>query len=171
MVKRILLVDDDRILLRLAQEKFKRYQNIFTIVTAENGLEAVDKLKQEVISLVVTDLQMPQMDGFALLAHLSENYPDIPVIILTAYGSQTSRKAALEGGAAGFMEKPFVVEKLAAKIIDALQRESEGGILQTIPLDMFLQLIEMEQKNLKQVSVSGFMFKVYYWLFIKKWGC
>ncbi len=96
---------------------------------------------------MVTDLQMPQMDGFALLAHLSENYPDIPVIILTAYGSQTSRKAALEGGAAGFIEKPFVVEKMAAMITETLKRESEGGILQTVPLDMFLQLIEMEQKT------------------------
>ena len=147
MIKKVLIVDDDRIMLRLAEKKFQKYQSRFTIVTAQDGLQAVEKLKDETISLVVTDLQMPKMDGFALLAHLSENYPDIPVIILTAYSSQTSRKAVLEGGAAGFMEKPFVVEKLAKKITNTLKREYEGGILQTVPLDMFLQLVEMEQKT------------------------
>lgn len=147
MLKRVLLVDDDRIMLRLAQKKFDKYEKEFSIITAENGLAAVETLKKDTISLVVTDLNMPKMDGFALLAHLSENYPDIPVIILTAYSSQASKKAVLEGGAAGFMEKPFVVEKLAEKIISTLEKESEGGILQTVPLDMFLQLVEMEQKT------------------------
>jgi len=164
MQKKILFVDDDRILLRLAQEKFKPYAKQFTIITAGDGLQAIEKLKQENISLVITDLQMPGMDGFGLLASLSENFPDIPVIILTAYGSQTSKKAALEGGANGFMEKPFVVEKLAQKIIEALKKESEGGILQTVPLEMFLQLIEMEQKTCtlrvlnKSSGTSGILF-------------
>lgn len=147
MLKRVLLVDDDRIMLRLAQKKFDKYEKEFSIVTAEDGLAAVETLRKETISLVVTDLNMPKMDGFALLAHLSENYPDIPVIILTAYSSQTSKKAVLDGGAAGFMEKPFVVEDLAEKITTTLKKESEGGILQTVPLDMFLQLVEMEQKT------------------------
>lgn len=147
MLKKVLLVDDDRIMLRLAQKKFEKFETEFSTVTAEDGLAAVDVLKKDTISLVVTDLNMPNMDGFALLAHLSENYPDIPVIILTAYSSQSSKKAVLASGAAGFVEKPFVVEKLAEKIISTLQKESEGGILQTVPLDMFLQLVEMEQKT------------------------
>jgi len=164
MQKKILFVDDDRILLRLAQEKFKPYAKQFTIITAGNGLQAIEKLKRESISLVITDLQMPGMDGFGLLAHLSKNFPDIPVIILTAYGSQTSEKAALEGGANGFMEKPFVVERLAQKITEAFKKESEGGVLQTVPLEMFLQLIEMEQKTCtlrvfnKSTDSSGVLF-------------
>ena len=147
MIKKVLLVDDDRIMLHLAEKKFSQFQDKFTITTANDGIQAVEKLKTVSISLVVTDLHMPRMDGFALLAHLSENYPDIPVIILTAYSSNTSRRAVLEGGAAGFMEKPFMVEVLAEKIENALLQESEGGILQTVPLDMFLQLVEMEQKT------------------------
>jgi len=147
MRKKVLIVDDDRIMLRLAEKKLKKHAEMFTVITAGDGLQAIQKLKAETISLVVTDLNMPEMDGFALLAHLSENYPDIPVIILTAYSSQTSRKAVLKSGAAGFMEKPFVVETLARKISEALNKESEGGILQTVPLDMFLQLVEMEQKT------------------------
>ncbi len=166
MLKKVLIVDDDRIMLRLTEKKFQKYKSKFSVITVQDGLQAVEKLKEESISLVVTDLQMPRMDGFALLAHLSENYPDIPVIILTAYSTQSSRKAVLEGGAAGFMEKPFVVEKLAKKISDTLKRESEGGILQTIPLEVFLQLVEMEQKtctirivNKRSGSVGVLFFK------------
>jgi CheY-like chemotaxis protein len=110
-------------------------------------MDAVDKLKKNTISLVATDLQMPRMDGFALLAHLSENYPDVPVIVFTGHGTPKSKRAILEKGAAGYIEKPFKVEDLAQKVIATLKKESEGGILQTIPLEMFIQLIEMEQKT------------------------
>ena len=147
MQKKVLIVDDDRILLSLTEKKLKKHENNFTVLTAEDGLQAVSILKENHISLVATDLHMPHMDGFALLAHLSENYPDIPVIILTAYGSPTSKKNALEGGAAEYLEKPFVMEELTQKIIASLAKESEGGILQTVTLEMFLQLVEMEQKT------------------------
>jgi len=147
MPKKVLIVDDDRILLSLTEKKLKKYENNFTVLTAADGLQAVSLLKENHISLVATDLHMPRMDGFALLAHLSESYPDIPVIILTAYGSPTSKKNALEGGAAEYLEKPFVMEDLIQKIIASLAKESEGGILQTVPLEMFLQLVEMEQKT------------------------
>ena len=147
MIKKVLFVDDDRILRRMIQKKFEKYEDTFSAITAEDGLDAVEKLKQNTISLVVTDLQMPRMDGFALLAHLSEKYPDIPVIVQTGYGTPKSKKSALERGAAGYIEKPFKVEQLADKIIVTLEKESEGGILHTIPLEMFIQLIEMEQKT------------------------
>jgi len=147
MTQKVLIVDDDHIWLRLIKKKFENYAETFTTLTALDGKEAVDSLKQNMISLVVTDMQMPEMDGLALLAHLSENYPDIPVIIMTAYSTPSSKKTVLDGGAAGYIEKPFVVEDLATKIIKTLQKETEGGTLQTVPLDMFIQLIEMEQKT------------------------
>ncbi len=147
MIKKVLFVDDDRILRHLIQKKLDKHKTTFTVLTAKDGLDAVKELKKNSISLVVTDLQMPQMDGFALLAHLSEKYPDIPVIIQTGYGTSKSRKHALERGAAGYIEKPFKIEYMAEKIIATLKKESEGGILQTIPLEMFIQLIEMEQKT------------------------
>jgi CheY-like chemotaxis protein len=66
---------------------------------------------------------------------------------MTAYSTPTSRETVLDGGATGYIEKPFVVEDLAEKIIGSLNKQSEGGTLQTVPLDMFIQLIEMEQKT------------------------
>lgn len=147
MIRKVLIVDDDEIWLRLIKKKFSSFADAFETVTAADGMEAVQKLKEQAISLVVTDLQMPHMDGLTLLAHLSEQYPDIPVIIMTAYSSPNSKKSVLDGGAAGYIEKPFVVEDLAEKINTTLEKESEGGTLQTVPLDMFIQLIEMEQKT------------------------
>lgn len=147
MQKTVLIVDDDEIWLHAIKKKMDKYKKAFSVLTAEDGLDAVEKLKKNVISLVVTDIQMPRMDGLALLAHLSENYPDIPVIVVTAYSTPKSKKAVLERGAAGYIEKPFAIEDLIQKIANSLKRESEGGILQTIPLEMFIQLIEMEQKT------------------------
>lgn len=147
MKRNVLIVDDDRILRRLIQKKFMAQADHFTTLLAEDGTVAVEMLKQSPVSLVVTDLNMPKMDGFALLAHLSANYPDIPVIILTAFGNPESKKKLLKRGAAGFVEKPFVVEKLAEKVLAALAKEREGGTLQTVPLEMFIQLVEMEQKT------------------------
>ncbi len=147
MKRNVLIVDDDRILRRLIQKKFMAQAEHFTTLLAEDGAEAVKVLKENPVSLVVTDLNMPRMDGFALLAHLSANYPDIPVIILTAFGTPESKKKLLQRGAAGFIEKPFVVEDLAKKVLAALAKEREGGTLQTVPLEMFIQLVEMEQKT------------------------
>jgi CheY-like chemotaxis protein len=147
MKKNALVVDDDRILRHLIKKKFQAHSSDFSTLLAGDGQEAVQILKENTVSIVVTDLHMPQMDGFALLAFMSEKYPDIPVIVFTAYSTPQAKKRVLATGAAGFIEKPFVVEDLADNIISILEKESEGGTLQTVSLDMFLQLIEMEQKT------------------------
>ncbi|MFC1515952.1 response regulator [Thermodesulfobacteriota bacterium] len=147
MPKTVLFVDDDVILSRLIQKKCEKYRDTFITHTAGNGLEAIEELKKRAISLVVTDLQMPKMDGFALLAHLTERYPDIPVIIQTGHSTPKSKKTVLEGGAAGYIEKPLKLESLVDKIVDTLKKESEGGTLQSVSLEMFTQLIEMEMKT------------------------
>jgi len=147
MIRNILIVDDDKIWLRLIQKKFEKYRETFTALVASDGLEAVEKLQQHAVSLVVTDMQMPRMDGLGLLAHLSTHYPKVRVVVVTAYSTPRLKKTLLERGGGGYMEKPFAVEDLARKITDILDRKSEGGMLQTVPLEMFIQLIEMEQKT------------------------
>ncbi|MBW1803168.1 MAG: response regulator, partial [Deltaproteobacteria bacterium] len=96
---------------------------------------------------VVTDLKMPRMDGFTLLARIMEQYPDIPVIIMTGYSTPEMQILAREGGAVGYIEKPFMIEDLARKVMTTMRRESEGGTLHGVSSGMFLQLIEMEQKT------------------------
>ena len=147
MTKKVLFVDDDPILRHIVQKKFTRYKHSFTVITAGDGLEAMEKLNENTIALVVTDLQMPKMDGLSLLAHLSEKYPDIQVIVQTGHSTPESKKIALERGVAGYIEKPLNAEDLGQKIITTLKKESEGGTLHSVTLEMFLQLIEMEQKT------------------------
>ena len=147
MIKNVLLVDDDHEMLIALKEGFKKYKDSFSILLASDGLKAVQGLMRNTISLVVTDLKMPGMDGFELLAHIMEHYPDIPVIIITGYSTPEMERLAREGGAVGYIAKPFLIENLAHQIMTALRKESEGGTLHNVSSGMFLQLVGIEQKT------------------------
>ncbi len=147
MVKNVLIVDDDQEMLLALKNGFVKYKETFSVLIAEDGLTAVEKLKKNTVSLVVTDLKMPRMDGFGLLEHIMEHYPDIPVIIITGYSTPQMEKLAREGGAVGYIAKPFMLENLARHIMITLRKESEGGTLHSVSSGIFLQLMEMEQKT------------------------
>jgi CheY-like chemotaxis protein len=147
IVKKILIVDDDPTMIQYLKEGLMRYEDTFMVLTAEDGLEAVDRLKDHAVSIVVTDLRMPRMDGFSLLTHVMAYYPEIPVIIITGFSTQALEQAAQEGGAVGYISKPFVVDELAEKILTTLRKEADGGTLHSISSGMFLQLLEMEEKS------------------------
>jgi CheY-like chemotaxis protein len=147
MTKNILIVDDEKDMLLSLKEGFETYGEIFSVLLAEDGEKAVEKLKENVISLVVTDLRMPRMDGFSLLIHIMTHYPDIPVIIMTAYSRPVMERMAMKIGAVEYIEKPFRMDDLAQKIISTLEKESDGGIFTSVSSGMFTQLIEMEQKT------------------------
>lgn len=147
MVKNVLIVDDDTEMLATLRNGFARYEDIFAVLVAENGAEAIEALKQTAVSLVVTDLKMPRVDGFALLQHIMEHYPDLPVIVISGFSTPELESMALEAGAAGYIPKPFMLGTLARKIMTTLRRESEGGTLHSVSSGIFLQLIEMEQKT------------------------
>ena len=147
MIKTVLFVDDDQEMLLALKAGFSKYRDSFAVQLASDGLQAVEKLKQNFVSLVVTDLKMPRMDGFELLAHIMEHYPDIPVIIITGYSTPEMKHLAREGGAVGYIAKPFLIENLVDQIRGTLQKESEGGILHNVSSGMFLQLVEMEEKT------------------------
>jgi CheY-like chemotaxis protein len=164
MVKKVLIVDDDQEMLLSLKNGLKKYADSFSVLTAKDGLDALAQLKKNIVSLVVTDLKMPKMDGFALLEHIMEHYPDIPVIIITGYSTPDMEKLALSGGAVGYIAKPFMLENLARNIMTTLRRESEGGTLHSVSSGIFLQLMEMEQKTCtirledKQSGKKGVLF-------------
>lgn len=147
MVKKVLIVDDDQEMLLSLEEGLSKYDETFSISTAEDGLGAVDELKNSTISLVVTDLKMPKMDGFSLLSHIMEHYPEIPVIIITGYSTSEMERLAREGGAIGYIAKPFMIDDLAKRIITTLRKEADGGTLHSVSSGIFLQLMEMEEKT------------------------
>ena len=147
MAKTILVADDDQELLLVLKEGMEKYKNEFNVLLAGDGKAALQKLEKNIVSLVVADLKMPGMDGFSLLARISEYYPDIPVIVITAYGSNQIRETVHQNGAAGYLEKPFMIDDLVREMRSVLEKEAEGGTLHGISLPMFLQLIDMEQKT------------------------
>lgn len=80
----------------------------YTIVTAANGREALERLNDTPVDLIVTDVAMPYMDGLTLLRHIrnDELYAALPVVVLTANGQTTVRDQAIMLGADGFLTKP-----------------------------------------------------------------
>lgn len=147
MRKRVLIVDDDRQLLGLIAKGLDRYKETFSVMTAENGAVALEKLKQNAFSLVVSDIKMPRVNGFSLAAQVMENYPELPLIFMTGQVTPELQEMAPNGNVIGWMEKPFTLEALGRKILDAFQSESDGGMLHGVSSGMFLQLIEVEQKT------------------------
>ncbi|HPC04332.1 MAG TPA: sigma-54 dependent transcriptional regulator [Syntrophales bacterium] len=110
MNKKILIADDE-INMLLVLEAMLRKEG-FTVLKAAGGLEALDILEKEDVAVVVTDLRMPGLDGLGLLGRVTEEYPRIPVIIITAHGTVNTAVEALKKGAFDYITKPFDREDL-----------------------------------------------------------
>lgn len=142
------MVDDDTGLLSVMKRGLKPHADKFQLLTAENGVEALKTLEKEQVSLVVTDLMMPVMDGFQLLTQMMEKHPFTPRMIMSS--TQSARQQMLEenSGIEAFLVKPVTPKELAAKIIETLKaQEDETGYVKGISLMSFSQLMELEQKS------------------------
>lgn len=115
----ILVVDDsavDRQLLVGLISKDER----FDVITAETAAKALNRLAEWGVDLVVTDLQMPGMDGLELVKWIREQHPDVPTILATGQGSEETAAQALRAGAAGYVPKTMLAEQLLPTILDAI---------------------------------------------------
>lgn len=146
-MKNVLIVDDEEQLLLTIQAGFETYKDQFEILTARNGREAVERLSKTRINLVVTDLKMPEMDGFELLAFLKNNFPEIPAIVMTAFATPQIESRLTTTGMIRMLEKPVDFEELTHLVTSLLENDLTGGTLTGISLPSFLQLIEMEQNT------------------------
>lgn len=122
--KELLLVDDDPNLILLVKDylEFRGYK----VITAENGREALEVLESQVPDLIVCDIMMPEMDGYALVKHIRENPRTswIPVLFLSAKGQSQDRVKGLNMGADVYMVKPFEPEELVAQVESSLKQAS-----------------------------------------------
>jgi two-component system, chemotaxis family, chemotaxis protein CheY len=112
----ILVVDDSPtvrkfVSLSLSMQGFK-------VITACDGMDALEKLPTEKIDLVITDLNMPNMDGYEFIKTLreSDQYRELPVIILSSLSDQVSRNLGLKAGAHSYLVKPFSIEKVQYEV-------------------------------------------------------
>lgn len=143
---KVLIVEDDRIHLKRLTTVLGKYWDKFEVIPAVDGQEAMDILKQGPVSLMVTDIQMPRVDGLVLLAHVSEYHPNLPCFVMTAYGTP-QMKARLPKDLIRFFNKPFDIEELAQAIIAVLEKDFSREALYGISLISFLQIIEMEKSS------------------------
>ena len=119
---RILVVDDDP----KSRNILERLLTLtdYEVEIVKSGEEAVKRLKRSEFNLVLTDLDMPGMDGLALLGHVKSQYPDVPVIVVTGLVSEESRNEALEAGAVSLLSKPYTRDQLLAIISESLTKKN-----------------------------------------------
>jgi PAS domain S-box-containing protein len=156
MPAKILVVDDEPDLESLIRQKFRKKirQQELQFVFAHNGVEALEKLQaQPDIDMVLTDINMPQMDGLALLTKLSEQYPTIKVVILSAYGDIENIRKAMNLGAFDFLTKPIDFQDLEITTNKTLQHIRQ--MKETLQKERLAQQAQAELlKNLQQEVIE-----------------
>jgi DNA-binding NtrC family response regulator len=110
MIKRILIVDDEENT-RIGLTKLLTQEG-FEVDSAANGNEALDYLDRTKVSLVISDINMPEMNGLAFLRELSCKFPSTNVIMITAYGGVESYLEAMNLGAYEYLHKPVRLDEL-----------------------------------------------------------
>lgn len=142
----ILIVDDDKNFLLSLVEGLKAHDEEFEIRTAANGKIATQIISDEYVDLVITDLKMPVMDGFELLAYMSSRYARTPVIVMTAYGTPMIENSVSHLGAIRYLEKPLDFDLLVENIYKSVEL-SKNICIPSIPMISFLKLVQIEKKT------------------------
>jgi CheY-like chemotaxis protein len=115
----LLVVDDSDVSRRLVVGLL-RGNSTWNVETAGNGVEALKRMAETPIDLVITDLQMPEMDGLELVRQIGARFPHSPVILMTAHGSETLAIEALEQGAASYVPKDRLADMLEETVAQVL---------------------------------------------------
>ncbi len=147
MKQQVLIVDDEPELLLSIKSGFEK-EDRFQLTTAHNGQEALEVLSKIPVDLVVTDLRMSVMDGVELLASMTESFPKVPNIVMTAFGTRVIEQHLKKAGSLEVLEKPLDIEELEQAIHRALDlHEQQNQGLAGISLANFIQIVALEKKT------------------------
>ena len=146
---KILVVDDEKRI----REVIKEYCKIenYEVIEAENGLEAIEKLKQENIDIIVLDIMMPKLDGYSTLKEI-KNIKNIPVILLSARKEEFDKLMGFECGTDDYLTKPFSPRELIARIKAILRRtwiDQDKFILDTLKIDFKEHTVSIDNEEIK----------------------
>jgi DNA-binding NtrC family response regulator len=156
---RVLIVDDDPALLEALPEALRLRMSSVTVDTADSAATALDRIAAWDYDAIVTDIKMPGMDGFALLAEIRARRPDTPTLMITGHGEHALAIGALRGGAYDFIQKPidrdyFVTSLRRAIDMAELRRQAKA---QQLPLRWLMgpsRQMEKVVQQIKQVADS-----------------
>ncbi len=119
--ERILLIDDDPIILESLRDLLEL--DGYEVLAVSSGAEAGDLLDSSQLNLVITNVSMPDCDGFELLRHISERHPEVVVIFMTGYGTIESAVEAIRRGAYDYLTKPIIDDEVRMAVEHSLQRQ------------------------------------------------
>ncbi len=124
---KILVVDDCQTTRKLLSMYLK--SKGFEVVSAENGLDAIEKLASHTVNLIMSDLNMPYMDGIELVKTLKSDptLSHIPVLMVTTEADPEERQKAMEAGANAYLVKPVTAETVSSNIKDIIKKMFKGG--------------------------------------------
>ncbi|MBM4351832.1 MAG: hybrid sensor histidine kinase/response regulator [Deltaproteobacteria bacterium] len=152
--ERILIVDDESIILDMVASYVSHIG--YEAMTAKNGREALERLRSEPFTILITDIKMPEMDGFELMKAVRSEFPDIHIIAMTGHGASYTFTDVVESGATDYVPKPFSLDEMTAKLNRVVR---EKGLLR----DVKQKSVELEKANedlkrldnLKSIFVSS----------------
>lgn len=132
--KTILIVDDDRTTVRLCQKLLERAS--YRVLSALDPLEALSILETQRMDLLISDIRMPIMDGFELITRAKQHQPDLPVLMMTGYGSIENAVQALHRGVDGLIIKPFEntteLVQIVQRVMEEAHQKREAARMQTL---------------------------------------
>jgi two-component system, OmpR family, alkaline phosphatase synthesis response regulator PhoP len=142
MKKTILVVDDEKDIVDLLS--YNLTKEGFSVITARNGRDALDRARQKP-DLIILDVMMPEMNGLQVIQELKKekNTAAIPVILLTAKGSETDEIVGLEVGADDYIVKPVKIGKIVARVHAALRRKEQSA-KEVMPQVDLIKIKELE---------------------------
>jgi CheY-like chemotaxis protein len=127
LMRNVLISDDDESMREMLAYWFEH--SGYRTSTAANGVELLDCLDRNAASgrlpdLIISDIRMPGMDGLSALSRIHVIYPDVPVVLVTAFGDARTHRRARELGAAAVLDKPFDLRELRATVEQLLSADS-----------------------------------------------
>jgi len=125
-----ILVVDDELIIRDSLKEWLEEEG-FSVETASSGPDALEKLSQQQFNLMLTDIKMPGMDGVALLQKAAETFPELCILMMTAYATVETAVEAMKMGARDYLMKPFDPEDMIAKVL-GLYEELKAGDLTSL---------------------------------------
>ena len=117
----VLVIDDDIQLAQYVADEVSAWKHRAHVVCTGEAAKTFMKEHASHVSAAVVDMVLPDMDGLELVQNFKKNYPSVAVIVITAFGSETSIKTAMESGANDYLHKPFEPEELKKVLRQVLQ--------------------------------------------------
>ena len=152
--ERILVVDDEEFMLDMVS-KFIDHIG-YEVITARNGKEALEILRNQPFTILVTDIKMPEMDGFELMKMVRMEFPDIHIIVMTGYGGSYTYTDVVAAGATDYITKPFTIDEVRAKLNRVVRERKLIGDLTQKSIELERANEELKRlDNLKSIFISS----------------